>query len=145
VVLGIARRRLERPSRRRRVVVVGSSRETRALAEYLADRFDVTFVSDRASLLDGLPDGIESLYDPLDGDSALASAGLSADAAVVATARDRTNLLVAQQLKTAAGVDDLVVRVNDPDRVDVFAAIGVETLCSSALVTPAVDDLLGEA
>ena len=145
MVLGIARRRLERPSRRRHVVVVGSSRETRALAEYLAERFAVTFVSDRASLLDGLADGVESLYDPLDGDSAIGSAGLSADAAVVATARDRTNLLVAQQLKTAAGVEDLVVRVNDPDREDVFAAVGVETLCSSDLVTPAVDELLGEA
>jgi trk system potassium uptake protein TrkA len=124
--------------------VVGSSRETRALAVHLAERFDVTFVSDRPSLFAGLPDGVETHQDSLDGASALAAAGLEADAAVVATDRDRTNLLVAQQLKTAAGVEQLIVRVNDPERADVFAAVGVETVSLADLMLPAVDSLLDE-
>ena len=144
MVLGVARRRLDAASRRRTVVIVGSSRETRALAEHLSDGAAVTFVSDRTELLEGLPEGVAGLYDPLDGETALGATGIEADAAVVATDRDRTNLLVAQQLKTAAGVGTLVVRVNDPDREDVFAAAGVATLCPSDLVAPAVDELLAE-
>lgn len=142
VVLGIAGGRLG-GTPRRRVAVVGSSRGTRALAAHLADRFDVTFVSDRQALLGGLPENVETLSDSLDGDSALAGAGIEADAAVVATDRDRTNLLVAQQLKTASGVGRIVVRLNDPEREDVFAAAGVATVCPSDHVAPAVETLLG--
>ncbi len=131
---------------RRRVVVVGSSHETRALAARLADEFDVTFVSDRRDVLAGArAEGVDARHDTLDRESELPSWDLAADAAVVATDRDKTNMLVAQQLKTLRGVRDIVVRVNDPDREGAFAGLDVATVCGSDTLTPQVSATLEEA
>lgn len=128
------------------VLVVGSTHEARALASRLADTFDVQFISDNRPLLEAAEaDGLEAVYTSLDNGIDLAAVDLSADAAVVAATRDRTNLLVAQQLRTRGDVPRLVVRVNHPDRKAVFTPLGVETVCGTDVLAPAVRSSLEEA
>ena len=147
MVLGSARRRMsEALDRSMSVLVVGSSPESRALARRLADDYDVTFVSDRSALVDGAnADGVVARESRLDEGSELAALDLSADAAIVATSRDRTNLFVVQHLRSRYDVPLLVVRVNDPAREDVFSGPDVETICSADVLAPAIRTALGEA
>lgn len=147
MVLRSARRRmseaLDRPTS---VLLVGSSPESRALASRLADDYDVTFVSDRPALVDGAnADGIDAREARLDEGSELAALDLSADAAIVAASRDRTNLFVVQHLRSRYDIPLVVVRVNDPDREDVFTGPEVETICSTDVLAPAIRTALGEA
>ncbi|WP_436926508.1 NAD-binding protein [Halosimplex amylolyticum] len=147
MVLGSARRRvseaLDRPTS---VLVVGSSQESRALARRLADDYDVSFVSDRSDLVNGATaDGIDARESRLDEGSELAALDLSADAAIVAASRDRTNLFVVQHLRSRYDVPRLVVRVNDPDREDVFTGPEIETICSTDVLAPEIRTALGEA
>lgn len=52
------------------------------------------------------------------------------DAAVVATADDSTNLLTAQRLRAASDAE-ILVRLNDPTRREVYTALDVETVCAA--------------
>jgi trk system potassium uptake protein TrkA len=52
-----------------------------------------------------------------------------ADAAVVSTDGDNTNVVVAQVVQKRFGVDCVVVRVLDPARADFFARRGLQTVC----------------
>jgi len=146
VVLGAARRRMtDALSGPESVLVVGSTQETRALAEHLAEGYAVTFVTDRTDLVEQADDRIVAREVPLSDGGALGELDLSADAAVVAAARDRTNLFVAQILEARGEVDRVVVRVNDPDRRELFSALGAETVCPTDVLAPAFESALEEA
>lgn len=76
---------------------------------------------------------------------ALEAAGLSAaSTVVVATPRDRQNLLVAQLVRAHFDVPEIVVLANTPDRLDLFAAAGHETVCATTALSDALMDNLGE-
>ncbi|GAB7094779.1 hypothetical protein JCM30237_19320 [Halolamina litorea] len=70
---------------------------------------------------------------------ALREAGV-ADAAVVvvATPSDRRNLLLAQSIRVRFEEPRLVVLVNTPDRVDLFADAGHDVVCATDAVSTAV-------
>lgn len=146
MVLGAVRRRMtDALAARRGVVVVGSSRETQALATRLAESFDVTYVSDRAGLVDAArAEGVDAHRDSLDDETDLCASDIAVDAADVATDHDRTSLLLAQRLTTSGEITDLVVRVNDPAREDAFAALGAETVCGPEVLAPEIGGALGE-
>ncbi len=128
------------------VVVVGSSHDVRALAGLLSDDYDVTFVSDRPELVSGASaDGLDAHEAPLDDGSAIAALGLKADAAIVAATSDRVNLFVAQHLRTRGDISQIVVRVNDPDREDVFDGLGAETICSTDVLAPEIRSALADS
>ncbi len=55
-----------------------------------------------------------------------------ADAVVVATDGDNTNLVVAQVAQRRFGVPCVVARVLDPARAEFYAARGVRTVCPTA-------------
>lgn len=60
----------------------------------------------------------------------LRSAGIEdADAAVVATDGDNTNIVIGQVLQKRYGIDCVVVRVLDPARASFYAARGMRTVC----------------
>jgi len=62
----------------------------------------------------------------------LSEAGLgTAETVVAATGSDSRNLLVAQLAQARFGVDRVVVRTNDPERLDAIAAQGHETVCAA--------------
>jgi trk system potassium uptake protein TrkA len=52
-----------------------------------------------------------------------------ADAVVVATDGDNTNIVVGQVLTKRFGVDTVVVRVLDPARAEFYADRGLQTVC----------------
>jgi len=143
VVLTAARRRmndaLDAPTS---VLVVGSSADARALAERFAESYAVTFVTERGRLAGHTANGVVIHEAPLDDAGALGALDLTADVAVVTTARDQTNLLVTQALRLRSDVGRIVVRVNDPDRGDLFTALGAETVCPTAALAPAFETAL---
>ena len=52
-----------------------------------------------------------------------------ADAAVVSTSGDNTNIVIGQVLRQRYGIDTVVVRVLDPARADFYAERGLNTVC----------------
>ena len=52
-----------------------------------------------------------------------------ADAVVVATDGDNTNIVVGQVVEKRFGVDMVVVRVLDPARAEFYAERGLQTVC----------------
>jgi trk system potassium uptake protein TrkA len=63
----------------------------------------------------------------------LRAAGIErAEACVVATSGDNTNLTAAQVVKRKFGTDRVVVRVLDPRRAEFYANFGLEVVCPTA-------------
>jgi trk system potassium uptake protein TrkA len=55
-----------------------------------------------------------------------------ADAVVVATDGDNTNLVAAQVAQKRYGIENVVARVLDPARADFYAARGLRTVCPTS-------------
>jgi trk system potassium uptake protein len=71
----------------------------------------------------------------------LERAGLAeADAAVVATDGDNTNIVIGQVLSKRYGIGTVVVRVLDPARAKLFSDRGMSIVCPTQT---AISDLLG--
>src|SRR5213595_983064 len=72
----------------------------------------------------------------------LREAGIEeADAVVVATDGDNTNIVIGQVAQKRFGIDCVVVRILDPARADFYSARGLRTVCP----TKTAIDTLGEA
>ena len=72
----------------------------------------------------------------------LRSAGIEeAEAVVVATNGDNTNIVIAQVAQKRFGIDCVVVRVLDPARADFYKSRGLRTVCP----TKTAIDTLNEA
>jgi trk system potassium uptake protein TrkA len=72
----------------------------------------------------------------------LRAAGIEeADAVVVATDGDNTNIVIGQVAQKRFGVECTVVRILDPARADFYNARGLRTVCP----TKTAIDVLGEA
>ena len=65
-----------------------------------------------------------------------------ADAGVVATNGDNTNIVVGQVLQKRYGIDCVVVRVLDPRRADFYAARGLRTVCPTQTAISVLSDLV---
>ena len=66
-------------------------------------------------------------------DGKLREAGIAeADAVVVATDGDNTNLVVGQVAQKRYGIDCVVVRVLDPARAEFYSARGLRTVCPTS-------------
>ena len=71
----------------------------------------------------------------------LERAGLpDADAAVVATDGDNTNLVIGQVLQKRYGIECTVVRVLDPLRADFYARRGLRTVCPTQTAISVLTD-----
>jgi trk system potassium uptake protein TrkA len=69
----------------------------------------------------------------------LCHAGITkADACIVCTDGDNTNLVTAQIVQRKYGVGTTVVRVLDPARAELYARLGLRTVCPT---TTAIDTL----
>ena len=116
-----------------KALVVGCGRVGSAVAKGLAaDGWDVTTVDESEDALLRLgPDwgGGFFLGHGMD-TSVLEQAGVEeADAAVVATNGDNTNLVIGQVLQKRYGIRTVVVRVLDPARARFYADRGLNTVC----------------
>ena len=126
-----------------KAVVIGCGRTGSAVAKGLAaDGWDVTAVDESEDALGRLgPDwrGGFVVGHGLDM-TMLERAGVSdADAAVVSTDGDNTNLVVGQVAQKRFGVECVVVRVLDPARAEFYASRGLRTVCPTST---AIDTLV---
>ena len=116
-----------------KAVVIGCGRTGSAVAKGLAaDGWDVTAVDESEDALGRLgPDwrGGFVVGHGLDM-TMLERAGVSdADAAVVSTDGDNTNLVIGQVLQKRYEIGTVVVRVLDPARARFYAERGLNTVC----------------
>jgi trk system potassium uptake protein len=123
-------------------VVVGCGRVGSAVASRLAGEGWTVSVIDQSmesfNRLDPAFPGDRVEGHALDED-VLCHAGITrADACVVCTDGDNTNLVTAQIVQRKYGVTTTVVRVLDPARAELYARLGLRTVCPT---TTAIDTL----
>jgi len=116
-----------------KLVVIGCGRVGAAVArELAAEGWDVTAVDEKEEALSRLGarwSGGFVVGHGMDADI-LRKAGVpDADAVVVSTSGDNTNLVVGQVVEKRYAVPCVVVRVLDPARADFYAARGMRTIC----------------
>jgi Trk K+ transport system NAD-binding subunit len=124
------------------VVIVGDQISA-GMADRLAEDFDVLLVTDDDAVLGtARSQGVDTAGGDATDGAFLRGAVADADAAVVATERDRTNLLVIQLLRTAVSIDRIVVRLNDPTKRDAFENIDVDLIDGSSILAAEVGKTL---
>ena len=116
-----------------KLVVIGCGRVGAAVAKELAaEGWDVTAVDEKEEALSRLGSRWSGGFVVGHGMDAeiLRKAGVpDADAVVVSTSGDNTNLVVGQVVEKRYAVPCVVVRVLDPARADFYAARGMRTIC----------------
>ena len=132
-----------------KVIVIGSGRVGSSTAKNLqAEGWDVT-------VIDGKEEALARLGADWSGGfvvghgmdtEILRRAGIEdADAVVVATNGDNTNLVIGQVVKKRFGIECVVVRILDPARAEFYAERGMYTVCPTqtaiAALTNAVTSL----
>jgi trk system potassium uptake protein len=127
-----------------KLVVIGCGRVGSAVARDLAEEgWDVTAVDDAEEALARLGarwSGGFVLGHGMDADI-LKKAGVpEADAVVVATRGDNTNLVIGQVVQKRWDVPSVVVRVLDPARAEFYAARGLRTICPTQTAIAALTD-----
>lgn len=128
------------------VVAVVGDESVVGLASYLRDNCRVLLVSDdEDTVRRATSRGFEAHRTDIGDGERLRSHVEAVDAAMVATGRDRTTFLVAHLLQSVCGVAVVGVRVNDPQRREVFDGIEGPVLNEGSLLGEAVTDELFEA
>ena len=123
--------------------MVGCGRVGSAVAKLLAgDGWDVTCIDEDEGALARLG-AWRGGFVPGHGMDVevLERAGVAeADAAVVATNGDNTNIVVAQVLRARWEVPCVVVRILDPARAEFYAERGLRTICPTQTAIAAITD-----
>jgi trk system potassium uptake protein len=127
-----------------KLVVIGCGRVGSAVARDLAgEGWEVTAVDEAEEALTRLGprwSGGFIVGHGMDADI-LKKAGVpEADAVVVATSGDNTNLVIAQVVQKRWDVPSVVVRVLDPARAEFYAARGLRTICPTQTAISALAD-----
>jgi trk system potassium uptake protein TrkA len=116
-----------------KAVVIGCGRVGSAVAIQLeSEGWDVTAVDEAEHALARLGGGWRGGFVVGHGMDIeiLDRAGVAdADAAIVATDGDNTNIVIGQVVQKRYGIDCVVVRVLDPLRADFYAKRGLRTIC----------------
>ena len=127
-----------------KVIVVGCGRVGSAVARRLArEGWEVTAVDEKEEALDRLGErwaggfvvghGMET--------EILRRAGIEeANALVVATDGDNTNIVIAQIAQKRFGIDCVVTRILDPARADFYAERGMRTVCPTSTAIDALTE-----
>ena len=115
-----------------KAIVIGCGRVGSAVATgLLADGWEVTAIDESEDALMRLPGWRGGFVVGHGMDvQVLEEAGVAdADAAVVSTDGDNTNLVIGQVLQKRYGIACVVVRVLDPARAQFYAERGLRTVC----------------
>jgi trk system potassium uptake protein len=124
-----------------KVIVVGCGRVGSAVAlDLRAAGWDVAVIDEREEALGRLGDDWTGEFLVGHGMDLplLREAGIEdADAVVVATDGDNSNLVIGQMAQKQFGVRTVVVRVFDPARAEFYTSLGLNVVCptSSAITT----------
>jgi trk system potassium uptake protein TrkA len=128
------------------VVVIGCGRVGSSVASRLAaDGWSVSVIDQKLEMFDRLGAGFsgETFEGHALDQELLRLAGIErADACVVATNGDNTNLLAAQLIKRKFGVQCTVVRVLDPARAELYSELGLRTVCPTSGAIEVLTDVV---
>lgn len=121
------------------IVVVGCGRMGAHLATILDQQgHRVSIVDTRQAAFERLPqdfNGRSIVGTGIDED-VLRGAGIAeADVFIALTDADNTNIMASQVAKDVFGVQRVSARVYDPIRAEIFAELGIDTVCVTTLVT----------
>jgi trk system potassium uptake protein TrkA len=127
-----------------KAVVIGCGRVGSAIALQLAaEGWDVTCLDEKEEALNRLGAGWRGGFVVGHGMDieVLREAGIEdADAAVVATDGDNTNIVIGQVVQKRYGIECVVVRVLDPRRADFYAKRGMRTVCPTQTAVSVMTD-----
>jgi trk system potassium uptake protein len=116
-----------------KLVVIGCGRVGASLArEFQADGWEVTAVDEKQEALDRLGtdwSGGFVVGHGMDSDILRRAGVPDADAVVVSTNGDNTNLVIGQVVKMRYGVECVVVRILDPARAAFYEERGMQVVC----------------
>ena len=126
-------------------IIIGCGRVGSTVAKRLAgEGWDVTAVDEKESALSRLGENWAGGFvvgHGMDTD-VLREAGIEdADAVVISTDGDNTNIVIGQVAQKRFGIDCTVVRILDPARVEFYAERGLRTVCPTSTAI----DVLTEA
>jgi trk system potassium uptake protein TrkA len=125
-----------------KVIVIGCGRVGSSIAHQLrSEGWDVVAVDDKEEALGRLGESWDGGFVVGHGmdTSVLRRAGVDeADAVVVATNGDNTNIVVGQVVQKRFGVGCVVVRLLDPARAAFYAAQGMRTVCPTSTAIEAL-------
>jgi trk system potassium uptake protein TrkA len=126
------------------VIVVGCGRVGSAIAKQLSEEgWDVTAVDEKEEALTRLGEswvGGFVLGHGMDVE-VLHEAGIAeADAVVVSTDGDNTNIAVGQLAQKRFGITCVIVRILDPARADFYATRGLRTFCPTSVAIDALTE-----
>ncbi len=129
-----------------KAVVIGCGRVGSAIALQLhREGWDVSVVDEREEALTRLGTGWPGGFvvgHGMDTD-VLHRAGIEeADAVVVATDGDNTNVVIGQVAQKRYGIGCVVVRVLDPARADFYAKRGLRTVCPTQTAISVLTDVV---
>ena len=124
--------------------MIGCGRVGSNVAKRLAgEGWDVTVIDERDEALQRLGAGWQGRFvvgHGMDTEVLLRAGMDEADAVVVATNGDNTNIVVAQVAQRRYGVETVVVRILDPLRAEFYAQRGMRTFCPTQT---AISELTG--
>ena len=132
-----------------KLVVIGCGRVGSAVARDLADEgWDVTAIDEQEEALARLGPrwaGGFIVGHGMDSEILKRAGVPDADAVVVATDGDNTNLVIGQVVEKRWAVPCVVVRVLDPARADFYAARGLRTVCPTQTAISALSAAVRKA
>jgi trk system potassium uptake protein len=127
-----------------KLVVIGCGRVGASLArDFRADGWEVTAVDEKEEALSRLGSDWSGEFvvgHGMDSEILRRAGADEADAVVVATNGDNTNLVIGQVVKKRYGVECVVVRILDPARADFYAARGMQVVCPTQTAIGALAD-----
>jgi NhaP-type Na+/H+ or K+/H+ antiporter len=126
-----------------RVIIVGGGKTGRALADRLADRGEnVVIVEEDEDVVETRRnDGFTVEWGDGTDTAVLRSAGAeNAKIMVAATGNDDANLLVSQLADSKFDIEKIIARVNNPDNVEAFEDLGVNSIDSGMATAWAIDN-----
>jgi trk system potassium uptake protein len=127
-----------------KLIVIGCGRVGSTIAKrFAAEGWDVTAVDENESALSRLGENWTGGFVRGHGmdNAVLREAGIEeADAVVVATDGDNTNIVVAQVVQKRFGIDCVAVRILDPARAEFYAAQGMRTICPTSTAINALTE-----
>jgi trk system potassium uptake protein TrkA len=119
-----------------KALVIGCGRVGASLAKELDEAgWDVTVIDEREEALSRLGEHWAGGFVVGHGMDAklLREAGIEeAEAVVVATNGDNTNIVVGQVAQKMFGIDCVIVRILDPARAEFYASRGLRTVCPTS-------------
>jgi trk system potassium uptake protein TrkA len=120
-----------------RTVIIGCGRVGSSLARQLSQEGDqVTVVDSSEAAFNRLGEDFtgDMVFGTAVDEDVLRRAGTDrAEAFVAVTNADTTNIMAAQLAQHLFGVKKVICRIYDPARADIYAELGLETICPTTI------------